>query len=543
MGRVRPSRTDSCGVSPPRRSRSRGPSGRAGAASRSGIASRRLPAAIADGSDAERRLRSLPPLARRTSSSCAGSAWAPIASPSPGPGSCPAGAVPSTPTGLDFYDALVDALLEAGIRPFVTLYHWDLPQALQDEGGWAARDTVDAFAEYTDLVTRAARRPRRALGHAQRTLVRRHARLRGRAARPGLTAIPPRPCASPTICSLSHGRAVEVLRQNAPGSRGRHRPQPDARHAGLARPRPIADAARRFDGSFNRWYLDPLFRGRYPADVIADRVRRGHLAGLDLPFVHAGDLETIAHAARLPRASTTTAGSSCGPATDGEPVAVPHGARRGAHRHGLGGLSRRVSTICSSASISEYRPPKIYITENGAAYGDAPDADGPHRRRAPRRLPARPPRRGAPRASPPACPLAGYFAWSLLDNFEWAHGYTKRFGLYWVDFATQERIPKDSAFWYRDVVAANAVTDEQQSRCSNPLEEASRELDHGLDAVDRILPPGSSVAAAVADHHERGRRLGPGAAVAAPRPERPRRHGRRRAPGSRWTAATSWSSA
>ena len=358
------------------------------------------------------------------------------------------------PAGLDFYDALVDALLEAGIRPFVTLYHWDLPQALQDRGGWGARETAEAFTEYADAVSlRLGDRVRHwtthnepwciaTLGHEQGAHAPGH-RDPAEALRAGHHLL------------LSHGWATEVVRRNSPGA--------EAGIVLLLSPVSPAttsqvdgDAARRFDGSLNRWYLDPLFHGRYPDDAVADRVRRGHLEGPDLPFVREGDLRAIAtpldflgvnyYSRTVVRADSA-----------GEPVAV-----RMVPKQDLTDMGWEVFPPGLHSMLlrleREYRPAKIYVTENGAAYRDEADATG--------RIPDA--RRieflrghlvAAGRAITAGVPLAGYFAWSLLDNFEWAQGYAKRFGLFDVDFATQRRSPKDSAHWYRQAVAANAVDD------------------------------------------------------------------------------------
>jgi beta-glucosidase len=356
--------------------------------------------------------------------------------------------------GLDFYDALVNALLEADIQPFVTLYHWDLPQALQDQGGWSSRHTATAFAEYAEAVSqRLGDRVRywathnepwcvTVLGHEEGHHAPGHRDPR-EALRVGHHVL------------LSHGMAAGVIRQHAPGA-----------EVGIVLNLTPADAAteseadreavRRFDGGFNRWYLDPLFRARYPDDVIADRVRRGHLDDPALPFVHDGDLQTIAapldflgvnYYSRV----VVKAGG------DGEPIGVPVVPEDQltdmgweVFPQGLHQLLRRIAR--------EYQPPKIYITENGAAYGDAPDASGLIADS--RRIDfLRHHLAAARRAIADGVPLHGYFTWSLLDNFEWGHGYTKRFGLYWVDYATQERRPKHSAHWYRDVVTTNAIDD------------------------------------------------------------------------------------
>jgi beta-glucosidase len=354
--------------------------------------------------------------------------------------------------GLDFYDTLVDALLEAGIRPFVTLYHWDLPQALQDRGGWNTRDTAEAFVEYTEAVARRLgdRVPYWAT-HNEPWCIATLGHEEGHHA-PGHRD-PSEALRVAHHVLLSHGWAGKLLRQDFPGS-----------EVGIvlnlvpAWPASESDAdneaARRFDGCFNRWYLDPIFRGRYPEDVIADRLRRGHLETEGLPFARAGDLDTISlpldflgvnyYSRVVVKADQA-----------GEPVAFPPvpeeqltDMRWEVFPQGLYDLLMRLKR--------EYDPPKIYITENGAAYSDGPNDDGRIDDR--RRIDyLRSHLIKAHHAINEGVPLQGYFIWSLLDNFEWAHGYTKRFGLYWVDFGTQERIPKDSAFWYRDVIAANAV--------------------------------------------------------------------------------------
>jgi beta-glucosidase len=182
----------------------------------------------------------------------------------------PAGRGAINPAGLDFYDSLVDVLLEAGIRPSVTLYHWDLPQALQDRGGWGARETAEAFAEYADAVSlRLGDRVHHwvthnepwcvaTLGHEQGVHAPGH-RDPAEALRVGHHVL------------LSHGWATEVVRQNSPGA--------EVGIVLLLSPvwpattsRVDGEAARRLDGSLNRWYLDPLFHGRYPDDAVADRV-------------------------------------------------------------------------------------------------------------------------------------------------------------------------------------------------------------------------------------------------------------------------------
>jgi beta-glucosidase len=356
--------------------------------------------------------------------------------------------------GLDFYDALVDGLLEAGIRPFVTLYHWDLPQVLQDRGGWGVRDTAEAFADYTaavcerlgDRVVDWATHNEPAyiaiLGHEEGVHAPGH-----RDSRETLRVA--------HHLLLSHGWAVEIVRQHSPNA-----------EVGIVLSyvpmQPLSDdaadrdATRESDGRFNRWFLDPVFRGAYPQDAVVDQVRRGHLDESNLPFVHEGDLDVISMPIDFLGINYYSRGVVRAGAK-GEPIAVPMGREEDRTDMGWEVYPRGLHDLLVHIH-QEYKPKKIYITENGAAYADGPDDAG---RIADERrveyLCAH--LTMAHRAITEGVPLCGYFAWSLLDNFEWSEGYTKRFGLYWVDFDTHQRIPKDSACWYRDVVAARSVDD------------------------------------------------------------------------------------
>ncbi len=364
----------------------------------------------------------------------------------------PAGRGKVNAAGLDFYDALVDALLAHGIAPFVTLHHWDLPQALQDRGGWGERDTASAFVDYAAVVAaRLGDRVRAWATHNEPWCVATLGHEDGVHA-PGRQD-PGMALRAAHHLLLSHGWATEVLRRHAPAS--------EVGIVQLASPVEPASAdpadraaAREVDGGLNRWYLDPLFRGSYPADAIADRVRRGDLPGPELPFVREGDLRAIAAPIDFLGVnyySRTVVRAGPG----GEPVRVTSAPAADLtlmgweiHPPGLRAMLRRLA--------SEYAPRRMYVTENGAAFGD-PAAVGGRVADGRRVEYLRAHLLEARQAIADGVPLAGYFAWSLLDNFEWAHGYTKPFGLFAVDFATQRRIPKDSAFWYREVLQANAV--------------------------------------------------------------------------------------
>jgi beta-glucosidase len=372
----------------------------------------------------------------------------------------PSGRRPLNERGLDFYERLVDGLLERGITPYATLYHWDLPQPLQDEGGWAARSTAEAFGEYVHVVSRRfGDRVKRWITHNEPWCASLVGHQEGRHA-PGLrdwkAAL-----GSAHHLLLSHGLAVPVLRQNSPGCEVgiTLNLSPVVPASGSAAD---ADACRYRDGHMNRWFLDPLYRGRYPEDMVAEYLSRGHLTNGDgrspLHFVRDGDLETIAVRTDflgINYYNRTVARSDRVLEADNEPRTVFLAPESDwtdmgweVYPEGLTELLGRVQR--------EYAPPKVYVTENGASYSQGPDARGRVADEKRVRF-VRDHLVAARRAIDEGVPLAGYFLWSLLDNFEWERGYTQRFGITWVDYDTQRRIPKDCALWYSQVIAANAV--------------------------------------------------------------------------------------
>lgn len=363
----------------------------------------------------------------------------------------PVGRGPVNQAGLDFYSRLVDGLLAAGITPFVTLYHWDLPQALQDRGGWPVRATAEAFVEYADVVTRAlGDRVQHWITHNEPWCIGLLSHQIGEHA-PGWRVWPAALAASHHVL-LSHGWAVPVIRANCPGA-----------EVGITLNYTVAEAAspsaadaratRYFDGYFNRWFTDPVYGRGYPADMVDAYTTGGQLPrGLD--FVQPGDMEAIAAQTDFLGVNYYTrailrdeqAADNLPPTrvasddvTEMEWEVYPEGLYRLLVRLHFG-----------------YDIPKLYVTENGCSYGDGPDAQG--RIQDDRRIAYLHGHLDAcRRALEAGVPLAGYFQWSLMDNFEWAKGYTQRFGMVWVDYATQQRIPKASAYWYRDVIRANAL--------------------------------------------------------------------------------------
>jgi beta-glucosidase len=342
--------------------------------------------------------------------------------------------------GLSFYDALVDALLEAGIQPFVTLYHWDLPQALEDRGGWLSRDTADAFASYAEIV---ARRLGDRVKHWITLNEPQVAAFAGYASgdhAPGLREGDAGGIRAAHHLLLAHGSAVEAIRQA----------RPDARVGitlNLTPVHPASDAesdrviARRQDVRQNRLFLDPLFRGRY-----ADETRGAF--GEIAPPVEAGDLSVISRPIDFLGVNYYSRSVvRAGPEGKTEHIR-PRGSRFTemgweVYPDGLRELLIRLQR--------DYSPPRMYVTENGAAFSDVRLHDGSVRD---------PERReyinahidAIERALIEGADVRGYFVWSLLDNFEWAHGYSKRFGIVFVDYPTLERVPKESARWFAEFV-------------------------------------------------------------------------------------------
>ncbi|HSL31199.1 MAG TPA: GH1 family beta-glucosidase [Anaerolineales bacterium] len=354
--------------------------------------------------------------------------------------------------GLDFYDRLVDGLLKADIVPFVTLYHWDLPQKLEDEGGWTVRSTADSFVEYTDVVTRSlGDRVKNWITHNEPAVVAWLGYGIGVHA-PGLKEYALSMPASHHLL-LSHGMAIPVIRRNSPGA-----------EAGItlninwstpaSNSRADLNATRSGDGEWFRWFADPVFGRGYPSDKIADYTKMGVLPnGMD--FVQPGDLDTIAAPMDFvglnyySRHVIRTNGSDNDPQLVFPQQKTPeYWTEMGWENYpeGLTGVLGRV--------YFNYQPRKLYITENGASYSTPPDEKGEvhdeHRLNYLRTHFA-----AMHRAIQAGVPLAGYFVWSLMDNFEWSFGYSQRFGIVWVDYETQKRILKDSAKWYKRVIKKN----------------------------------------------------------------------------------------
>jgi beta-glucosidase len=343
--------------------------------------------------------------------------------------------------GLAFYDRLVDALLTRGIRPFVTLYHFDLPQALQDSGGWPSPGVVPAFAGFADLLARrlgdrvadwiTLNEPEVVAfaGHATGV----HA--------PGIRDVRQAILASHHQL-LAHRAAADAIRAARPSTRVGTTLNLSVAYPASGSPEDAA-AARRMDGFLDRWYLDPLFGRGYPRDILdayaATFDRGAEMDGYD------GALDFLGVNYYAPR--RVRAGADAPLFMD---RVEPHGAEVTAmgwevHPPSFRDLLVRIHR--------DYAPREILVTENGAAYDDVlrgDTVDDPERVSfLDRHL------RAALEAIEAGVPLAGYFVWTLMDNFEWAFGTSRRFGLAYTDYATQRRIVKTSGRWYRDLIRAH----------------------------------------------------------------------------------------
>ncbi len=356
--------------------------------------------------------------------------------------------------GLDFYNRLVDELLKNAITPFITLEHWDLPQALEDEGGWAVRSTAEAFVEYANTVSKTlGDRTKNWITHNEPAVVAWMGYSMGVHA-PGTNDFALGVRASHHLL-LSHGWSVPVIRQNSPnaevGITLNSNWSVPASNSFADR-----DANRQGDARWTRWFFDPLYGRGYPSDACADFEKIGALPnGLD--FVQPGDLDSISVSTDFLGLNYYSRHVVRANVPDNDPqtlFAAPKTPENytdvdwEVFPDGLYGLL--------SKTYFDYLPPKLYITENGASYADGPDENGQisdhHRLNyIKNHLIA------SHRAIASGIPLAGYFAWSFMDNFEWAKGYEKRFGIVWVDYNTQQRIPKESARWYSKVISSNTI--------------------------------------------------------------------------------------
>jgi beta-glucosidase len=379
----------------------------------------------------------------------------------------PGGTGPANQRGLDFYRRLVDGLLAEGIEPWVTLYHWDLPDELEQAGGWPARETAERFAEYADLTAAALGDRVRFWTTMNEPWCSAFLGYSGGEHAPGRHE-PAASVAAAHHLLLGHGLAVEALRGRGADQVGitlnLYPISPADDHPA------VVDAARRVDGLHNRLFLDPVLRGSYPDDVREDLA-----AVTGFGFERPGDAATIAAPLDLLGVNYYTRAVV--------PVAPPveeAGAERDSHSGPTGAaaspwpgsedirfVGRGLPTTAMEWEIDapgllevlcrlheEYPAVPLYITENGAAYEDEVSADGSVKD-AERTKFILGHIASVGQAIEQGADVRGYFVWSLLDNFEWSWGYGKRFGIVRVDYDTLERTVKDSGHAYARLIAGS----------------------------------------------------------------------------------------
>ncbi|MGW0591880.1 GH1 family beta-glucosidase [Streptosporangium sp. NPDC002607] len=401
----------------------------------------------------------------------------------------PSGSGPANAAGLDFYDRLVDELLAADIAPYVTLYHWDLPQALEDLGGWTNRDTAYRFADYTRIV---------------------HDRLGDRVGtwmtvnEPWVAAVlgygigahaPGRASAAEAFRAshhllLAHGLGARVLREAgareialtlnlAPVITPGQVSDPD-----LVPSAEDAEAVNRVDCLINRQFLDPALRGSYPEPVLAIMDRMGGLG-----HIHDGDLEAINQPVDLlginyytPCVVRSEPGEPANAAYPGSEDIRFSGAHAPTTAMGWAIVPTGLTQLLTRLS-RDYPEVGLLVTENGAAFDDVVTGDRVHDTDRTAFFEGH--LRAAHAAIEAGSDLRGFLVWSLLDNFEWAEGYDKRFGIVHVDFETQRRLPKDSALWYREVIRHNGLHRERVRRPT--LEAVAARAGVSRSTVSRVI--------------------------------------------------------
>ena len=357
----------------------------------------------------------------------------------------PSGAGQVNQAGVDYYLRLTEALLEQGITPLATLYHWDLPQPLGERGGWTNRDTASYFAEYAAaVVDRLGDRIHRWITLNEPSVVAYVGHLLGQHA-PGHQDTAEALRVAHHLM-VGHAEAVEAIRAHSSLAEIGVALSLSPVHPADAEPANVA-AASIYDGQLNRYFLDAVCRGEYPQDVLAaygQVVDLSYIAQADMNLMKRQTIDFLGINYYFP--SVVRAGGHPllvetlppdGPVTEmGWPIRPEE----------LRDLLRRVAR--------DYPGIPLYVTENGAAFADTVEAGRVHDQA----------RADFLRSHLEAClaaiddgvDLRGYYVWSLLDNFEWAYGYSKRFGIVYVDYETQQRIPKDSALWLKQFIAAQA---------------------------------------------------------------------------------------
>ena len=383
------------------------------------------------------------------------------------------------PAGLDFYKRLVDELLDADILPWLTLYHWDLPQALQERGGWAARETADLFTEYALDVHDALGDRVKVWTTLNEPWCSSFLSYTAGIHAPGRFSIAEGMLASHHLL-LGHGQVVRELRA-----------RDESLNLGITLNLTVAepvtdapadlDAARRIDGQFNRWFLDPIFRGSYPADIVED-IRavdgaavaewEGAVSDADLAVISTpiDSLGVNYYHGELVGGTPPVVSPGGGEAPTERETASPFPSHEDIFWHDRGLPRTAMNWEIQPSGLTtllrrvwdEYAEPAgvtLYVTENGAAFDDVRVEENgvPHVHDAARTAFLENHLAAILDAAAAGVDVRGYFYWSLMDNYEWAWGYEKRFGIVRVEYDTQERVVKDSGARYREIIASRAL--------------------------------------------------------------------------------------
>ena len=349
-------------------------------------------------------------------------------------------------SGMDFYDRLVDTLLENNITPFVTLNHWDIPQGLEDLGGWTNRDMVQQFVKYSHYLSRdLGDRVANWITHNEPWCISFLGYVEGRKP-PGLNGAWAKSLHTAHHLLLSHGKAVPEIKSNV-----RNAKVGITLNLNTAIPASDSEYDKKecdfYDAQFNRLYLDPLYKKKYPKLLFDRLLEKGAIKQSDLNFIEEGDLKTISTPTDFLGVNYYSRAVIRDESVDeklNEKQKVTMGPKTDfgweVYPQGIYDLLKRLQ--------DDYNVNEIMVTENGCSYSDGPDENKKvndinrveyHRSHIEQIL----------IAVDEGIPCTAYFAWSLMDNFEWAEGYSQRFGLIWVDFDTLERIPKESYYWYQ----------------------------------------------------------------------------------------------
>jgi beta-glucosidase len=359
----------------------------------------------------------------------------------------PSGKGQPNPKGLDYYNRVVDELLANNITPYITLFHWDLPAALP--GGWQSRDTSKAFAEYAAYVTKhLSDRVHHWMTTNEFSCFTDLGYKEGRFA-PGLKLPPAQVNQIRHNAILAHGLGVQAIRANTPSGTQVGLAENASIYVPVIETPEHIEAARKATRDGSAPFLTTLMEGKYPSTYLEREAANA-------PKAEPGDMEAIGSKLDFVGLNVYTAdyveadGSAQGYAIVPRPASYPH----------MSASWINVAPECAYWTIRNvsdlWHPPAIFISENGCSSDDVPNAEG-RIEDTDRVMYLRNHITNVQRAAAEGYPIKGYFLWSLLDNFEWGDGYSKRFGIHYVDFKTLKRTPKLSAEWYRNVIARNAV--------------------------------------------------------------------------------------